>query len=57
LTTASAARFGAANKTGRLAIGFDADVVVLEGDPARDIRALARVRTTMRAGRVIAGKM
>ena len=57
LTTAPAARFGAVNKTGRLAVGFDADVVVLEGDPATDIRALARVRTTMRAGRVIAGKM
>ena len=57
LTTAPAARFGAASKTGRLAPGFDADVVVLEGDPAKDIRALARVRTTMRTGRVIAGKM
>jgi len=57
LTTAPAARFGAASKTGRLAIGFDGDVVVLEGDPAKDIRALARVRTTMRVGRVIAGNM
>jgi len=57
LTTAPAARFGAASKTGRLAPGFDADVVVLEGDPATDIRALAHVRTTMRAGRVIAGRM
>jgi len=27
---------------------------VLEGDPAQDIRALARVRTTLRGGRVIA---
>ncbi len=57
LTTAPAARFGAAARSGRLAIGFDADVVVLDGDPAGDIRALGRVRTTMRAGRVIAGKM
>jgi len=57
LTTAPATRFGAAGRTGRLAIGFDADVVVLDGDPAGDIRALARVRTTMRAGRVIAGRM
>lgn len=55
LTTAPAARFGVAARSGRLAVGFDADVVVLEGDPATDIRALARVRTTMRAGRVIAG--
>ena len=56
LTTAPAARFGAAGRTGRLAVGFDADVVVLDGDPATDIRALAHVRTTMRAGRVIAGR-
>src|SRR2546426_970503 len=56
LTTAPAERFGVANRTGRLAVGFDADVVVLEGDPASDIRALARVRTTLRAGRVIAGR-
>ena len=33
--------------------GLDADLVVLEGDPDADIRALARVRMTMRAGRVI----
>ena len=56
LTTAPAARFGVAARTGRLAAGFDADLVVLEGDPAQDIRALARVRMTMRSGQVIAGK-
>jgi imidazolonepropionase-like amidohydrolase len=54
LTTAPAARFGAAARSGRLAVGFTADVVVLEGDPAQDIRALARVRATLRGGRVIA---
>ncbi len=32
---------------------MDADVAVIEGDPAQDIRALARVRYTIRAGRVI----
>ncbi len=53
LTTAPAARFGGAARTGRLAPGFAADVVVLDGDPAEDIRALARVRATLRAGRVI----
>ena len=30
-----------------------ADVVVIEGDPAQDIRALGKVRDTLRAGRVI----
>jgi imidazolonepropionase-like amidohydrolase len=53
LTTAPAARFGAASRAGRLAPGFVADVVVLYGDPAEDIRALARVRATLRGGRII----
>jgi len=53
LTTAPAERFGAAASAGRLARGFAADVVVIDGDPARDIRALAKVRYTLRAGRIL----
>jgi imidazolonepropionase-like amidohydrolase len=53
LTTAPAQRFGLAARTGQLAPGLDADIAVVEGDPERDIRALARVRYTVRAGRVI----
>ena len=53
LTTAPAERFGATAKAGRLARGMAADVVVLDGDPAQDIRALARVRYTVRGGRII----
>ena len=52
LTTAPARRFGAA-RAGRLTRGADADVVVVNGAPERDIRALADVRYTIRAGRVI----
>jgi imidazolonepropionase-like amidohydrolase len=52
LTTAPAARFGRAT-TGRIAPGMAADLVVLDGDPAQDVRALARARLTMREGRVI----
>jgi imidazolonepropionase-like amidohydrolase len=52
LTTAPAARFGA-GRTGRLEVGLDADVTVGEGDPARDIKALARVRYALRAGRIV----
>jgi imidazolonepropionase-like amidohydrolase len=51
--TAPAARFGAAAKTGRLAPGMIADVVVLDGNPDQDIRALAKVRYTVRGGRII----
>jgi imidazolonepropionase-like amidohydrolase len=53
LTTAPAARFGAAARAGRLAPGYAADVVVIDGDPGRDIRALGKVRYTLRAGRVL----
>jgi hypothetical protein len=33
--------------------GFDADLVVLDGDPIADVRNLAKVATTIRAGQVI----
>ena len=55
LTTAPAERLGFGARAGRIAIGMDADLVVLDGDPARDVRAFARVRYTVRAGRVIYG--
>ena len=53
LTTAPATRFGAAARTGRLAPGLAADVVVLDGRPEQDVRALARVRYTLRNGRIV----
>jgi imidazolonepropionase-like amidohydrolase len=53
LTTAPAERFGESRRLGRIAAGLEADLVVLEGDPAGDIRALADVRYTLRSGRVI----
>ena len=53
LTTAPAERFGAAARAGRLVPGMIADVVVLEGDPERDIKAMAKVRYTVRGGRII----
>lgn len=56
LTTAPAERFGLAARIGTVATGKDADLVILEGDPAAHIRALAQVRATFRAGRQIAGR-
>jgi imidazolonepropionase-like amidohydrolase len=55
LTTAPAAEFGLGERTGKLVPGMDADVVVLDGDPAQDPRALARVRRVYRAGRLLWG--
>lgn len=53
LTTAPAKRFGLSKKTGRIAPGMDADIVVLGGDPATDVKAFSDVRYTLRAGKII----
>ena len=53
LTTSPARVFGLEGKAGRIAPGMEADLVVLEGDPARDIGAFARVKYTVRRGRII----
>ena len=52
LTTNPAQYFKAAKK-GRLETGFDADFAVLDGDPIADVRNLAKVAYTIRAGQVI----
>jgi imidazolonepropionase-like amidohydrolase len=52
LTTNPAAYFKAAKK-GKVEQGFDADIVVLEGDPLADVRNLAKVAYTIRAGQII----
>ena len=53
LTTAPAKRFPGGAGAGVIADGSPADLVVLDGDPAAEIRALARVRYTIRGGQVI----
>jgi imidazolonepropionase-like amidohydrolase len=55
LTTAPAERFGYGAHKGRIAAGMDADLVILNADPAKDPTAFAQVRDTIRAGRVIWG--
>ena len=52
LTTNPAEYFKAAQK-GRVEKGFDADLVVLDGDPMADVGNLAKVAYTIRAGKVI----
>ena len=51
--TTNPARFFKAAHTGELAAGNEGDVVVLNGDPASDVRNFARVDYTIRAGKVI----
>lgn len=53
LTTAPAERWAEASRRGRLMAGMDADLVVLEGDPAGSVAHFAHVKCTVRAGQVI----
>lgn len=52
LTTNPSAYFKAPAK-GRIEKGMDADFVVLDGDPAQDVKNLAKVKYTVRGGRII----
>lgn len=53
LTTAPATQFGESERLGLIAPGFQADLVVLKRDPSKDIRALAAVEYTLRAGKIL----
>jgi imidazolonepropionase-like amidohydrolase len=52
-TAASAESLGLGREIGRIAPGFRADVIALDGDPARDITALRRVVFVMKGGESI----
>jgi imidazolonepropionase-like amidohydrolase len=51
--TTNPAAFFKAGKTGKVVSGYAADLVVLDGDPALDLRNFAKVGYTIRAGKVI----
>jgi imidazolonepropionase-like amidohydrolase len=53
LTTSPAQRFGDSTHSGRIAKGFDADLVVLGADPAQNTSAFSKIRYTIRGGKVI----
>jgi imidazolonepropionase-like amidohydrolase len=51
--TTNPARYFKAAKKGRVEKEFDADLAVLDGDPIADVKNLAKVAYTIRAGKVI----
>jgi imidazolonepropionase-like amidohydrolase len=53
LTTTPAARWKEQNRRGRIAAGLDADMVVLNADPADSPRNFAAVRCVIRGGEII----
>jgi imidazolonepropionase-like amidohydrolase len=51
-TSLAAEAIGLGKQLGVVAPGFDADLIAIEGDPSRDIRALRRVTFVMKGGKV-----
>lgn len=50
VTSRAAVAVGLGERTGRVAAGYDADLLAVDGDPLADITALRRVRAVFRAG-------
>lgn len=56
VTELPAAACGLATRKGRLAVGYDADIVAFDGHPLVDITALLRPEAVIRAGEVVGGR-
>ncbi len=52
-TSLNAEALGMGDRLGTIALGFEADVIAVDGDPLRDITALRRVSFVMKGGRVV----
>jgi imidazolonepropionase-like amidohydrolase len=52
-TSLSAQSLGLGATLGALKSGYDADIIAVDGDPAKDITALRRVSFVMKGGRVV----
>jgi imidazolonepropionase-like amidohydrolase len=50
-TTDAAAVLGLGDRVGRLAPGYGADLLAVDGDPTRDVEALRRLRLVVAGGR------
>ncbi|GII95039.1 amidohydrolase family protein [Sinosporangium siamense] len=55
VTSLAAESCGLAHRKGRLAPGYDADILAIAGDPLRDIAAILDVRAVYREGRQVVG--
>jgi imidazolonepropionase-like amidohydrolase len=53
LTSSPASRFKNGKQSGMISTGAEADLVVLNGDPADDVMAFSKVRYTIRDGSVV----
>jgi imidazolonepropionase-like amidohydrolase len=53
LSTTPAGRLGGLGESGKIEVGQMADILALSSDSSRNVRALADVAYTLRAGKVI----
>jgi imidazolonepropionase-like amidohydrolase len=54
-TSLAAQSLNLQDRIGSIAPGYEADLIAVEGDPSKDIRALQRVEWVMKGGRVVEG--
>jgi len=52
-TSLNAEALGMGDRLGTIALGFEADIIAVDGDPLHDITALRRVSFVMKGGRVV----
>ena len=52
MTSLAAESLGLGEEIGTVAEGYAADLVVVDGDPVRDVTALGNVRLVVKAGRI-----
>lgn len=52
-TTIAAKALGMASEIGKIAVGFSADIIAVDGDPLTDVKTLEKVKWVMARGRVI----
>ena len=52
-TSLAAESLGLSDRIGAIAPGYEADLIAVEGDPLKDIRALEKVSFVMKGGRVV----
>lgn len=55
-TSVPAQSCGLGDRKGRIAPGFDADLIAVPGDPVHDLSALLEVSTIIRSGHRITGR-
>jgi len=53
MTITPAQKFKVKSYSGKLEVGMDADIVILKGDPEKDIKNLSQVKYTIRKGKII----